>query len=139
MPQWLPAAEVESRGRRETIDPEIKERELRRAELGGPSERRGGTTAVPVRRVVVKRSTQRPTTRGGTVARIVGDGLRAAAKEAETLRITRRKEETKGGTGDGSLALDGACARVYLYVCVDKYAGANRGKRGYGKGVANAR
>jgi hypothetical protein len=117
MPQWLPAAEVESRGRRETIDPEIKERELRRAELGGPSERRGGTTAVPVRRVVVKRSTQRPTTRGGTVARIVGDGLRAAAKEAETLRITRRKEETKGGTGDGSLALDGACACIFIRLC----------------------
>jgi hypothetical protein len=97
MPQWLPGAEVESRGRREMMDPEIEERELRRAKLGRPSKRRGRTTVVPVRRVVVKRSTQRLTTCSSMVAQIVGDGLEGSSKGGKKTWNHTKERGDKGG------------------------------------------
>ena len=77
-------------------------------------ERRYSTMAVPVRRVVVKKSTQRPTKRDGTVAWFVGDGLEGGEESKKTQKYAKER----GGKGAPvkvcwpSMGL----VRVYLYV-----------------------
>ena len=65
----------------------------------------------------MKKSTQRPTTRDGTVAWFVGDGWQGKQKDSEAREGKRRQ----GGTGESSLALDGAGAGVFIR-SADKYA-----------------
>jgi len=91
----------------------------------GPALRNGrrySTTAVPVRRVVVKKSTQRPTARDGTVAWLSETVLRVARKaKRQKDSEVREGKRRQGGTSEGLLALDGAGVGVFIR-SADKYA-----------------
>jgi hypothetical protein len=68
------------------------------------------------RRVVVKMSTQGPTTCDGTVARFGAGGLEDVERDEEVERHAKEKGG-KRTPGDGSLALDGAGAHAFIRWC----------------------
>jgi hypothetical protein len=70
-------------------------------------------TVMPVRRVFVKMSAQEPSMRDGTVTWFVAGGL-GGVKEGEGTWKHIKNGGGKGGTSEGSLALDRASTGVFM-------------------------
>jgi len=79
--------------------------------------------AAPAREVIVERSTQRLTSTDHVQrhsSSVVEDGLEVGERETKGQRKALKHAEEKrekGGTGDDSLALEGAGAHIFICFC----------------------